>query len=257
MDDIPPDDEHAVVVDAIWGPTTTKIEGRDRLKSLRRYLKYCDEERSFTLSRNPDTFDEARLDNLIQHVKANGQHSRREIMARQTEDLGLLTPGAAFDLVVRLALLTACISASQETIGGDLFRPRWNESESLAGYIARVYPRTKQPPQDVRSLRIDKLSASYLTNYASLDLAWTHHLTDHLTLLKRHNKKTLYIFRHPAFLAVSLSTLAADSPALEHTTAEALSLYASPHPVDHLTQSKGCPRDTNQQQRLPSAATPP
>ncbi|KAI1080252.1 hypothetical protein F5B20DRAFT_589677 [Whalleya microplaca] len=122
--------------------------------------------------------------------------------------------------------LTACVSP--DIIGGDVFKPRWKSSETLENFITRVYPRSQPAMQDTRSIRLTKLSAHYLTTYAKVDLKWTHRLSDHLVLLKGDTWKSLYVFQHPAFLKVSLETLAADDPDMHQSTAKALSLGCLP-----------------------------
>jgi hypothetical protein len=243
-DDIPLIDQSSIV-DAIWGPALTDTESQEREAALKWYLRYCDGEKTFALRRNQEVLHDTPLNDMILRLKENSQKPKRSI-ASAVEDGNATTvvvddagnpatstaeddgkaaaPAEAFELLVRIVFLTACVSASRETFGGDFFSPRWNESESLVAYINRVYPRDRPAPQDVKPIRIDKLAVGYLTSYAKVDLIWTHRLTDHLILLKRSNRKTLSIFRHPAFLKVSLETLEDNNDALEQSTADALSL---------------------------------
>jgi hypothetical protein len=227
MDNLLPGNGQSSIADAIWGPQSTEYEDHDRDAILKWYLRYCEDEKSFVLRRNPSLLEEMSIVDLIQYLKTNARKEKIQLVSGLAGNSELAPGMVAFDLAVRLVFLTSCMSVSQETFGGDLFRPRWNEHESLESYIGRVYPRDKTTPQDVKSIRVDKLAVGYLTSYAKLDLIWTHRLTDHLMLLKRPNRKTLHIFRHPAFLKVSLETLEGNSPGLGQSTADALSLYAN------------------------------
>lgn len=180
----------ASIADAVWGPVVYKNTDAERALTLRSYLKCCNGERGLALSRNPHLLDETPLSALINTIKLEGDERKNELLNRASE---FSTQGqmAALDLAVRVAFMTACATAFEETFGGDLFRPRWQANESLAAYISRVYPHDDTPPQDAWPLRVDKLAMSYLTRYASLELYWTHRLTDHLLLLKKANRKIL------------------------------------------------------------------
>lgn len=215
-------DDIAAVIDAIWGPAD-RGAGAERVQTLRWYLKCCNGEKSLALSRSPQLLDESPLSALINTIKLKRDTQKSELLDRASQS-SIQEQMAALDLAVRVAFMTACSAVSEETFGGDLFRPRWKTNESLSAYIARVYPQEHVPPQDVRPIRLSKLAASYLTSYASLELHWTHHLTDHLLLLKRVNRKVLYVFRHPGFLRVSLETLEANDPAVTQTVSGSLSL---------------------------------
>ena len=219
MDDIAMDDI-AAIPDAVWGPAEL---GAERARILRWSLKCCSGERGLALSRNPHLLDESSLSTLIKTIKRKRDTQKSELLNRVSES-SIPAQMAALDLAVRVAFMTACSAASEETFGGDLFRPRWQTNESLTAYIARVYPRAETPPQDGRSIRVDKLAIGSLTSYASLEIYWTHRLSDHLLLLKKSNRKILYIFRHPAFLRVSLEILEAGDPALTQTASGTLSL---------------------------------
>ncbi|KAK3385668.1 hypothetical protein B0H63DRAFT_560226 [Podospora didyma] len=81
-------------------------------------------------------------------------------------------------------------------------------------------------------VRVHKLSAGYLAAFATVNLRWTNQLTDHLILLKGEGWKSLYVFRHPAFLRHSLETLGENKPGMDHLTALSLSKEADdPTPV--------------------------
>jgi hypothetical protein len=213
----------ASIADAVWGKSVDQRSEAERTFTLQSYLKCCNGEKGLALSRNPHLLDETPLSALVSTIKMNRDRWKNELVDRASES-SIQRQMTALDLAVRVAFMTACLVASEETFGGDLFRPRWQANESLTAYIARVYPHDDTPPQDVRPLRVDKLAMSYLTRYAHLELHWTHRMSDHLLLLKKANRKILYVFRHPAFLRVSLETLEANDPSLGQTISGALSL---------------------------------
>ncbi|KAH8898204.1 hypothetical protein GQ53DRAFT_817499 [Thozetella sp. PMI_491] len=211
------------ILDAVWGTPRLVTE-----PDLKWYLRYCEDEKSFVMRRTPHLLQGASLPTLIQHLKTNVDQTKRQLVLAHsgTSDDG--TFQSALELAVRLVFLTACISLSEETFGGDLFRPRWHEAESLTSYIDRVYPRVQPPSLDATPIRVDKLAVGYLTSYARLHLIWTHRLTDHLMLVKRSNRKSLRIFRHPAFLKISLQMLDRNGKGLETSSAAALSIGCLP-----------------------------
>lgn len=128
------------------------------------------------------------------------------------------------DLAVRCMFLTACSPPGAG--GGSIFRLRWKDTETLEGYLKRVFPISRPPQQDLAVFRLGKLCASYLHTYSSVQIRWTDYLSDHLILLRGEGWKKLYLFRHPVFLKVSLDTLGADDEDMAHTNLEALKLYA-------------------------------
>lgn len=213
----------ANITNAVWGEAADQSAKADRALTLKSYLRCCNGEKGLALSRNPHLLDQTPLSALISTIKIKRDGRKNELVSRASES-SIQGQMAALDLAVRVAFMTACSAASEDTFGGDLFRPRWQANESLTAYISRVYPNDDTPPQDVRPLRVDKLAMSYLTRYTHLELHWTHRLTDHLLLLKKANRKILYVFRHPAFLRISLDTLEANDPALGQTVSGALSL---------------------------------
>ncbi|KAM7195017.1 hypothetical protein V8F33_006886 [Rhypophila sp. PSN 637] len=199
---------------------------------LKWYHDYSQDEKQFVLARDSRLLDGTTLPDLIRHLKNNTQKAKNQLVEEicLPDEANIQKQKLALELVVRIAFMTACSAASQETFGGDLLRPRWHDFESLETYINQVYPRDYQAgmPQDASSIRIDKLSAGYLTAYSKLNIIWTHRLTDHLILHKRANKKTLSIFRHPAFLRKSLDVLEVNNATQCQSPSEALSLGCLP-----------------------------
>ncbi|KAK0733218.1 hypothetical protein B0T26DRAFT_745285 [Lasiosphaeria miniovina] len=205
------------IADTIWGRLGDAEGKRKRDESLEGYLSYCEREVEFarrgTLTAREDLME------AIECLKSRPSEARANLKEGRSEPLPL-------PLAVRLMYGTACLSLG--TVGGDIFRPIWKESKTLAKYIERVYPRSTDAVLDSRSVRVHKLSMSYLASFATVDLRWTNQLTDHLILLKGDGWKSLYLFRHPAFLRHSLQTLGNNNPDLEQSTAEALSLGCLP-----------------------------
>jgi len=227
-------------ITALWtAPTTQSTEHIHRDPSeggevaLRWYLDYCRDEIDFTLRRNNHLLDNMTLSGVIRTLKKHPSATKTQLAEKIYEPPesgpSLEDRMTALDLAVRLAFATACSTATQDTIERDLFRPRWYENECLEKYIARVYPPelSEALPQDNRSIRVEKLAAGYLASYAKLEIMWTHRLTDHLTLLRKSNRKTLYVFCHPGFLKASIEILEAHRPNQIQKTTDALSLYDS------------------------------
>ena len=142
------------------------------------------------------------ISNLIlstfETLKANTAKTRREL------ETNLYQSSLSLELSCRLMLMTSCQTPG--TVGGDNFRPRWSDDETLPQYISRVYPRSSSPPDDARNqpVLLSKLGADFLTRYANIDIRWTERLTDHLTLQKGSDWKSLYVFAHPGFLLRTL-----------------------------------------------------
>ncbi|KAK3323341.1 hypothetical protein B0T19DRAFT_201809 [Cercophora scortea] len=217
----------ADLVDAMWGPQPEEEAQKKRMQLLDGYIGHCEKETSFACessSTNPTT--RASLLKAIQSLKTKPKETRASLRADSPPVRTAGVDSFPLPLAVQLTYATACLSPG--TVGGDIFHPSWKESESLTKYIDRVYPRMTDPIQDTRTVRIHKLSASYLDTYATVRLRWTNQLTDHLILLKGDGWKSLYIFRHPAFLRHSLEILGANNPDLEQSTDEALSLGCLP-----------------------------
>lgn len=127
-------------------------------------------------------------------------------------------------LALRITFLTTCVTPGRwSTTGQGIFRPAWKDTETLVQVITRVYP-TARPPQESRPLSMTKLTAGYLEKYASVEIKWTDKLSDHLTFLKGADFKSLYIFKHPAWLKTGLDTLERDDVDLGQTTERALQL---------------------------------
>ncbi|KAK4209808.1 hypothetical protein QBC37DRAFT_45376 [Rhypophila decipiens] len=229
---IPLVDRVAGATDAPWpsSPATDALDTGKRRDDLQWYYDYSQDEKKFVLARDSRLLDGTTLPDLIRHLKNNTQKTKKQLVEEicLPDDANIQKRKIALEPVVRIAFMTACSAISQETFGGELFRPGWHNFESLETYINRVYPRDHQVPQDGSSIRIDKLSAGYLTAYSKLEIIWTHRLTDHLILHKRAYKKTLSIFRHPAFLRTSLDVLDVNNAAQCQSPSEALSIGCLP-----------------------------
>lgn len=204
-------DKHSIV-NEIWGELPSESDSTNRYEDLDKYLDHCASEKWVTSKR------------LIKLLKDNVQTKKQEIRCGNPPDD--VPDKEMLGISLRLTYLTACVSSGSGTMstGQGIFRPTWKSTESLEEYITRVYPKSKKPPQESKSLTIGKLAAAYLESYAKIDFKWTDHLSDHLTFLKGNDWKSLYIFRHPAFLKTSLDALERNDPNLEQGTDMALSL---------------------------------
>lgn len=234
---------------SIWG--TLDAAATETSPDLDSFFRYCQRE-----MRQAASLAEVRVEQLdailstFDVLKSGHDKPRRDLST-------LLTNQSAMDLSLRLMLMTGC--SSEQTIGGDVFRPRWKEHESLPQYLSRVYPVNDVPPGGrgggSQSLSLHKLSVDYLKSYADINIQWTHHLTDHLLLLKGSDWKTLYVFAHPAFILKSLETISDDDATNQQHEdvadtaelfADSLSRYVMlPNPLDFLctltnTDSRGC-----------------
>ncbi|KAI8629053.1 hypothetical protein F5Y19DRAFT_475614 [Xylariaceae sp. FL1651] len=214
------------IADEIWGPRPNPDLAQARLDTLASFFLYFDREKEF---------EQAREDDMITVIRAFRQYpeKRKSELRNDYESASTgsssSSEGPVFDLVVRCMFLTACLPPVSSTIGGhSIFRPRWKESESLERYLARVFPVTRAPQQDLASFKLEKLSASYLKTFACVQIRWTDNLSDHLILLRGEGWKSLYLFRHPGFLKVSLDVLSDVDEDTAQTPLEALKLGCLP-----------------------------
>ncbi|KAJ8133428.1 hypothetical protein O1611_g197 [Lasiodiplodia mahajangana] len=214
------------IVDEIWGPSPNPDVARTRFDTLASFLLHFEKEREF---------EQAHEDDVIATIRAFRQYpgKRKSELRSDSESASTRSSGSSdgpnFDLVVRCMFLTACSPPGSSTMGGhSIFRPRWKESESLERYLARVFPVTRAPQQDLASFRLGKLSASYLRSFAYIQIRWTDNLSDHLILLRGEGWKSLYLFRHPGFLKVSLDVLSDADEDAAQTPLEALKLGCLP-----------------------------
>ncbi|RYP20572.1 hypothetical protein DL765_002729 [Monosporascus sp. GIB2] len=184
---------------SIW--STTDNPGNESNPRLESYFGYCHREmrQAAVLAGNRVEWFNSIL-SAFDVLKSNHDKPKRDL-GSPSLDLSVM------DLGLRLMLMTGCRAPG--TVGGDVFRPRWKDHESLVQYIGRVYPRSDAPPdgRGGQLLSLHKLGADYLKSCANVDIRWTDHLTDHLLLLKGSDWKTLYVFAHPAFIFQSLQTL--------------------------------------------------
>ncbi|KAK3314078.1 hypothetical protein B0H66DRAFT_643524 [Apodospora peruviana] len=189
------------IENSIWGTGATSRSS----SQLDWFFKYCHHEMG-----QAGVMPEMRVEQLdavltaLGILKSDHNKPKRELCS-------LLSNPLVVDLSVRLMLATGC--RAQATIGGDIFRPRWKDHESLVQYIIRVYPQHDGISESAagrggQPISLRKLSADYLRAYADINIRWTEHLTDHLLLKKGPRWKNLYLFKHPAFILKSLQTLA-------------------------------------------------
>ncbi|KAI0199323.1 hypothetical protein F4808DRAFT_432787 [Astrocystis sublimbata] len=205
------------ISDEIWGPSPDAEHAKARNEMLSTFFAHFEEEQQFEKVLENEIVPAIRL------LKRYPEKMRRDLRV----DCERAATGDILDLLVRCMFLTAS-SGPSSLGGGSIFRPRWKDSENLERYLTRVLPVSKAPNQDLATFRLAKLSASYLQQFADIQMRWTNNLTDHLILLKGEGWKSLYIFRHPGFLKVSLDALNADNENLTRTTSEALKLGCLP-----------------------------
>ncbi|KAI0141977.1 hypothetical protein BJ166DRAFT_629804 [Pestalotiopsis sp. NC0098] len=216
--------QRSSIADEIWGPTRDRETEQARTERLKSFFVCYKDEQDFEQLEHDDIFPTIRI------LKQSPQLRRSDLYREDsTSSIGDRTAEAAlFDLAVRSMFLTACMRRAQpgaEALNREtIFRPCWKESESLIKYLSRVFPISQPPQQDLLAFNADKLRASYLQAYASIQIEWTNYLSDHLVLLRGDTFKKLYIFRHPGFIKVSLERLAADEEESPQTLIDAVKL---------------------------------
>lgn len=213
------------IADVIWGPIGDQETEQARTQRLKSFFVCYQDEQDFEMLQYDDVFPTIRT--LKQSPQVRRSELYREDSTSSTRDR--TAEAALLDLAVRSMFLTACMRRAQpgtESLNREtIFRPCWKESESLIKYLSRVFPVSQPPQQDLLAFNADKLRASYLQAYASIQIEWTNYLSDHLVLLRGDTFKKLYIFRHPGFVKVSLERLAADEGESPQTLVEAVKLY--------------------------------
>ncbi|KAK8037194.1 hypothetical protein PG991_000540 [Apiospora marii] len=199
------------------------------LKSLAHYIAYVNKkiQAARPEERLPANVDQ--LAKLIWLLKTRPNVPRAELL--QDQELGL--PGSVLDIMVQIMFSIPTLPGS--VIGGQLFRPRWKPDESVIMLVSRIFP--QRLPDDIapdnQKVKMQKLSAIYITKYTQVKIQWTDYLSDHLLLSTGINWKTLYIFQHPAFIRAALRSFK-DINAV--TDREALSRYVY---ITRLVE--GCP----------------
>jgi hypothetical protein len=216
------------IIDEIWGSTLSAEDREARLDLLLPFLAYCQEQLDF----GEHIIEE--LLSAIRLVRKSPRKRKSEIQSRcgevidanvNTAEEASLLDAEVLDYAIRTMFLTACARLSPVSMGHSvIFSPRWMDSESVEDYLARVYPISQAPQQDLIGLRLEKLCADYLQSYASLQIKWTDYLSDHLILLRGESWNHIYLFRHPSFLKVSLDVLKADDEDLTQTADKALKM---------------------------------
>jgi hypothetical protein len=221
MSGISPD---LLIAAEIWGSTSIGRSAQERLQKLESFFVF--------FNKRPDLESFQRSDIVATMTALKMYPERQKLDIRREGDTasthGAVIEAGLLDLTVRSVFLMACTQrarpGAQVSSGGTIFRPYWKESESLVEYISRVFPISQSPQQDLLSFKASKLRASYLQTYASIQIEWTNHLSDHLVLLRGETWKRLYIFRHPGFITASLETLAVSGAELTQTLVEAVKL---------------------------------
>lgn len=80
----------------------------------------------------------------------------------------------------------------------------WHSSTSLSDFIAGVFPKHDDiDGEPILPVRSSMLRARHLEKHAGVQIGWTNHLPDHLSLRTTKNSKTLRIFALPSLLEVA------------------------------------------------------
>jgi hypothetical protein len=222
------DDER--LADAIWG----SADPRGSLKRVAALSNYLDNARAeLNFSCDGASYGEESLSALllaIHAIKSGGQKRKSSLRLESvlSGDEENQNPASVLplELAIRVAFFTSCLLPGQ-VVGGEIYRPRWKDTETLEGFIARVYPKGPAASQDVRNVQIGKLSVGYLAGYAGIELKWTHKLSDHLILLRGDGWKSLYIFQHLAVIRVSLDAMSASDADMLQSPGQALQQWVA------------------------------
>ena len=135
---------------------------------------------------------------FVRALKAYGDRTRKDI--KQLADIGsaegiCINVDAALDLTVKILFMISCRSSVNMITTGHIFRPIWKESESLEAFFERVLPRHEiEPVEKIETIKARKLRASYIKEYATVNIEWTNNLPDHLFLQITDDWKSLQVF---------------------------------------------------------------
>jgi hypothetical protein len=214
------DAEKTAIIQAIWSHTP---QDSDLNRRLAHWFQYYGNETSTTFVLQDSKYNSgkkpvrsaAELLSFIDLLTQNPQKIRSDLRilwqpVKQSASSGSssLDIDSALDLTVRLLFMTTCrSSAVANTITtGQIFKPRWEEAESLEKFLDRTFP--QYSPSAPQGLRIypEKLTASSLEKYAKVCIQWTDHLPDHLILQNTTYGKYLFVFSHAGFLESCLPT---------------------------------------------------
>jgi hypothetical protein len=207
------DDAKTAIANAIWGQDAADAH---RLARLKYFFNYYIFETIFTKILETSTRPEVRipLKTHAEIIHSIGLLRHRYTTLRQTikQEWHSGSPptappeldvDGALDLTVRVMFMVACRSPTAYNMmaAGHIFRPLWKADESLEMFLKRIFPRYRVDEGcKTDAINGAKLAISYLKDYAEIDIIWTNHLPDHLTLHKTDRWKSLYIFRQAGFL---------------------------------------------------------
>jgi hypothetical protein len=209
------------IADAIWGDGLGDDESKKRLMHYFRY--YLNETTATTVirtsrrdSRRIPLQTHGELISFIRLLKQNPLSPRKDLkldwqsVTPPTTEATLDLDGA-LDLTVRVMFMAACRSPTAYNVvtTGQIFKPSWKDEETLVEFIEKIFPRYElNQGNGAEPIRIEKLTAHYLKEYANVQIEWTNHFPDHLTLQRTNDGKYLYVFGHAGFLETCFRTLA-------------------------------------------------
>lgn len=226
-------DVRLAIADDIWGGEEYNNE-RDDLLGF--FFQYYIEETTSPCARRAKRYHanpvvtrpiktHIELLQFVRALKAYGDRTRKDI--KQLADIGsaegiCIDVDAALDLTVKILFMISCRSSVNMITTGHIFRPIWKESESLEAFFERVLPRHEiEPVEKIETIKARKLRASYIKEYATINIEWTNNLPDHLFLQITDDWKSLRVFGHAGFLEMESRTLAGYDKSI--STSESLS----------------------------------
>ncbi|KAK1638854.1 hypothetical protein BDP81DRAFT_422855 [Colletotrichum phormii] len=213
------------IADSIWGPCESDQVASARGRRLAGFLTYCTQQRPPPCVGQPSAVDPSKeIVGAIRLLKSSPLIQKDVLLNQESTEMRNV---ASIESAVRMMLVTECESEGTIAMGtGNIYR--WGRSETLVGYLGRVY--TQSTSIDIPKDPIDhkNLRCYILTRDAGIKIQQTEKLSDHLYLNYGTRTKVLSVFSHKAFLECSRETLKATRPDLTHTVEEALSLGCLP-----------------------------
>jgi hypothetical protein len=106
----------------------------------------------------------------------------------------------------------------------------WHARTSLLEFIASVFPKYDDlEGEPILPVRSSMLRARHLEKHAGVQISWTQHLPDHLSLRTTKSSKTLRLFALPSLLEVAYEAAQlqeGEGKGFNETLAESLTRYA-------------------------------
>ncbi|KAM0817567.1 hypothetical protein AB5N19_03373 [Seiridium cardinale] len=178
------------ILEEFWEPpqnahSTSLRRSHINRDELAAYLRYFQEHRSMdNMPISPDTSQ-----NSGSAARSAGCFDESEI-------------DVALDLVVKLMFVIS-ITHDPTSISAGTSRVDWEDGQSLEHFMQEMFPTYSAVDLPTTRIKTTKLRASYLEAYADIEISWTDHLCDHLSLSTSEHRKVLKVFGLPCLLEAS------------------------------------------------------